>query len=177
MRAIWKDSSYAARTLLKPHGYTGVALATLALGIGANTAIFSVVNQVLLNPAGVAHPERVVSVNARYEKLALNNIGVSVPDFADVLHSTQQFDSVALINQGDFNYTGSTVPERLHGANVTWRWFDVFSAKARLGRGFRAAEDRPNANLEGVLSYSPWKRLFCQAAGLVGGRNGVNQTT
>ena len=177
MPAIWKDLSYATRTLLKTPGYTVVALATLALGIGANTAIFSVVNQVLLNPAGVVHPERIASVNARYEKLALNNIGVSVPDFADVLHSRQQFDSVALINQGDFNYTGSTVPERLRGANVTWQWFDVFSAKARIGRVFRAEEDRPNANLEVVLSYAAWKRLFGQDASVVGRSIELNQTT
>ncbi len=160
MPALWKDSRYAVRTLLKSPAYTTVAIATLALGIGANTAIFSVVNQVLLNPAGVAHPERIVSLRVHYDKLALRNIGVSAPDFADMLHSTQQFDSAALINQDDFNYTGSTVPERLRGAAVTWRWFDVFGAKPKLGRVFRPEEDRPNANREVVLSYAAWKRLF-----------------
>src|SRR5580693_6323818 len=99
MPALWKDSRYAVRTLLKTPGYTAVAVATLALGIGANTAIFSVVNQVLLNPAGVAHPERIVSLRVRYDKLALRNIGVSIPDFADVLHSSQQFESAALIDR------------------------------------------------------------------------------
>ena len=112
---------------------------------------------------------------ARYQKLALNNIGVSVPDFADVLHSTEQFDSAALINRGDFNYTGSTVPERLRGANVTWRWFEVFGAKARLGRVFQAEDDRPNANLEVVLSYAAWKRLFGEDAGVVGRSIELNQ--
>src|ERR1017187_6511377 len=148
MRALWKDSRFAIRTLLKTPGYTVVALATLALGIGANTATFSGVNHGLPNALGVAHPERIVSLQARYEKLALHNIGVSIPDFADVLHSTQQFESAALIDRGDFNYTGSTVPERLRGASVTWRWFDVFGAKAKLGRVFQPEEDRPNANQE-----------------------------
>ena len=175
MPALWKDSRYAVRTLLKTPGYTVVALATLALGIGANTAIFSVVNQVLLNPAGIAHPERIVSVQARYEKLALRNIGVSIPDFADVLHSTQQFESAALIERGDYNYTGSTVPERLRGANVTWRWFDVFGAKAKLGRVFQPEEDRPNANQEVVLSYAAWKWLFGQDAGAIGRTIELNQ--
>jgi len=175
MPALWKDSRYAVRTLLKTPGYTVVALATLALGIGANTAIFSVVNQVLLNPAGIAHPERIVSLRVRYDKLALRNIGVSAPDFADVLHSTQQFDSAALINRGDFNYTGSTVPERLRGANVTWRWFEVFGAKAKLGRVFQPEEDRPNANQVVVLSYAAWKRLFGQDAGAVGRTIELNQ--
>ena len=175
MRALWKDFRYAVRTLLKTPGYTLVAVATLALGIGANTAIFSVVNQVLLNPAGVAHPERIVSLRVRYDKLALRNIGVSIPDFADVLHSAQQFDSAALIEQGDFNYTGSTAPERLRGANVTWRWFDVFGAKAKLGRVFQPEEDRPSANREVVLSYAAWKRFFGQDAGAIGRTIELNQ--
>ena len=168
MRALWKDSRYAVRTLRKTPGYTAVALATLALGIGANTAIFSVVNQVLLNPAGVAHPERVVSLRVRYDKLALRNIGVSIPDFADVLHSSRQFDSAALIDRNDFNYTGSGAPERLVGGSVSWRWFEVFGAQAKLGRVFQPEEDRPHANQEVVLSYAAWKRLFGQDAGVIG---------
>ena len=175
MPALWKDSRYALRILLKTPGYTIVALATLALGIGANTAIFSVVNQVLLNPAGVAHPERIVSLRVRYDKLALHNIGVSIPDFADVLHSTQQFDSAALIDRADFNYTGSAVPERLVGAAVTWRWFDVFGAKAKLGRVFQPEQDRPNANQVVVLSHAAWKRLFGQDAGVIGRTIELNQ--
>ncbi len=175
MPALWKDSRYALRTLLKTPGYTAVAIATLALGIGANTAIFSVVNQVLLNPAGISHPERIVSLRVRYDKLALHNIGVSIPDFADVLHSTQQFESAALIDRADFNYTGSTVPERLQGASVTWPWFDVFGAKAQLGRVFRPEEDRPNANHEVVLSYAAWKRLFGQDPGVIGRAIDLNQ--
>ncbi len=177
MHSLWKDLRYAVRTLLKTPAYTAVAVATLALGIGANSAIFSVVNQVLLNPAGVEHPERIVAIRARYQKLALNNIGVSVPDFADVLHSTAQFDSAALINQGDFNYTGSTVPERLSGANVSYRWFEVFGAKARLGRVFEAEEDRPNANQVVVLSYAAWKRLFGEDPGVVGRSIELNQVS
>ena len=83
MRALWKDSRYAVRTLLKNPAYSVVALVTLALGIGANTAIFSVVNQVLLNPAGVSNPERIVALRVNYDKLALRNIGVSGPDSAE----------------------------------------------------------------------------------------------
>ena len=175
MRPLWKDSRYAVRTLLKTPAYTVVALATLALGIGANTAIFSVVNQVLLNPAGVSNPERIVALRVNYDKMALRNIGVSVPDFADVLHSTGQFESAALIDTGDFNYTGTGAPERLRGASVTWRWFEVFGARTQLGRVFQAAEDRPNANQEVVLSHAAWKRLFGQDAGVVGRSMELNQ--
>jgi predicted permease len=175
MSALPKDLRYAVRTLRRNPSYTLVALAMLALGIGANTAIFSVVNQVLLNPAGVSHPERVVALRVRYDKLALRNIGVSVPDFADVLHSTAQFDAAALLNQGDFNYTGSTVPERLRGASITWQWFQVFGARPYLGRVFRPEEDRPEANREVVLSYAAWKRLFGQDPGAVGRTIELNQ--
>ena len=167
---------YALRSLWKTPAYTLVALVTLALGIGANTAIFSVVNQVLLNPAGVSNPNRIVALRVKYDKLALRNIGVSIPDFADVLHSTQQFESAALIDTGDFNYTGSGMPERLNGASVTYRWFDVFGARPALGRVFQAEEDRPNANREVVLSFAAWKRLFGQDPGAVGRAIELNRT-
>src|ERR1039458_8575935 len=109
---------YAVRALWKTPAYTLVALITLALGIGANTAIFSVVNQVLLNPAGVSHPERIASLRVKYDKLALKSIPVSVPDFSDVQKSNQLFESGAVLGQGDYNYTGSGMAERLQGAFV-----------------------------------------------------------
>jgi predicted permease len=156
------------RTLAKSPGFSLTAIAALALGIGANTAIFSVVNQVLLNPAGVSHPERIVALRAKYDKLALKSIPVSVPDFADVHKSTQLFDSGALLGQGNYNYTGSGVPERLQGATVSLQWFDVFGATPRLGRVFRPQEDQPGANQVVVLSFAAWKRIFGQDAGVLG---------
>ena len=167
---------YAVRSLWKTPAYTLIALLTLAIGIGANTAIFSVVNQVLLNPAGVSDAGRVVALRAKYDKLALRNIGVSIPDFADVLHSTQQFESAALIQTGDFNYTASGLPERLNGAKVTYRWFDVFGASPLIGRTFQPEEDQPDANREVVLSFAAWKRLFGEDRNIVGRTIELNQT-
>ena len=175
MRAFWKDTRLAVRTLRKTPVYTLVALATLAIGIGANTAIFSVVNQVLLDPAGVRDPGRIVAIRAKYDKLALPSISVSVPDFADVQNGKQFFESAAILGPGDFNYTGSAVPERLRGARVTYRWFDVFGARTQLGRVFEAAEDQPNANHVVVLSHAAWKRLFGQDAGVLGRTIELNQ--
>ena len=131
------DLRYAARTLLQSPGFTAAAIGALALGIGANTAIFSVVNEVLLNPAGISNPDRIAALRVKYDKLALKSIGVSVPDFSDVQKSTQLFESGALLGQGNYNYTGSGVPERLQGAMVSVQWFDVFGAKPRLGRVFK----------------------------------------
>ena len=164
------------RSLAKSPAFSLTAIAALALGIGANTAIFSVVNQVLLNPAGVSHPERIVSLRAKYDKLALNSIPVSVPDFADVQKSTELFESAAMLGQGNFNYTGSGMPERLQGASVSVQWFDVFGVKPRLGRVFQPEEDRPNANQEVVLSFAAWKRLFGQDASVLGRTIELNQT-
>lgn len=154
------DLRFACRTLAKSPGFTITAIAALALGIGANTAIFSVVNEVLLNPAGIRDPGQVVSERVKYDKLALKSIGVSAPDFADVAKSSQIFESAALFQPSDFNYTGSGMPQRLQGAAVSLHWFDVFGAKPRLGRAFLPEEDRPAANQVAVLSYPAWKRLF-----------------
>jgi predicted permease len=175
MHPLWRDYRHAIRALLKTPGYTLVAVITLALGIGANTAIFSVVNQVLLNPAGVANPERVVALRINYDKLGLRNIGVSATDFADVRDSTQLFEAAALIQPGDFNYTASAVPERLRGASVSARWFDVFGARAKLGNVIRAEDDKPNANRVVVLSYAAWKHLFGEDVGVVGRGIELNQ--
>src|ERR1700693_70024 len=148
------------RTLAKSPAFSLTAIAALALGIGANTAIFSVVNQVLLNPTGVSHPERIASLRVKYDKLALKSIGVSVPDFSDVQKTTNLFEYGAVLGQGDYNYTGSGMPERLQGAAVSLEWFDVFGAKPRLGRVFQPEEDKPKANQVVVLSDAAWQGVF-----------------
>ena len=169
------DLRIALRTLSKSPAFALTAVAALALGIGANTAIFSVVNQVLLNPAGVSNPERIVALRAKYDKLALRSIPVSVPDFADVEKSKQVFESAAVLSGGDFSYTGSGIPERLNGANVSFQWFDVFGAKPRLGRVFQPQEDKPNANHVVVLSFPAWRRVFGQDPAVLGRVIELNQ--
>ena len=162
------DFRYAGRTLAKSPAFAFTAVAALALGIGANSAIFSVVNQILLNPGGVTDPQRVVALRVKYEKLALGSIPVSVPDFTDVKHSTDLFEYAAMQGNNAYNYTASGVPERLRAATVSVEWFDVFGAKPRLGRTFQREEDKPNANNVIVLSDAAWKRLFGQDAGILG---------
>ena len=169
------DLRITCRTLLKSPAFSLTAVAALALGIGANTAIFSVVNEVLLNPAGVSNPARVVALRAKYDKLALRSISVSVPDFEDVHKSTQLFESAAMEQPGNFNYTASGVPERLEGASVSVEWFNVFGAKPRLGRVFEPQEDKPNRNRVAVLSFGAWKRLFGEDAGVLGRTIELNQ--
>src|SRR5258706_11440751 len=150
------DFRVAVRTLTKSPAFTFTAVAALALGVGANTAIFSLVNQVLLNPPGVADPARIVSVRAKYGKLNMQSISMSNPDFADVRKSTQLFEAAASTEGGDYNYTGGDVPERLQGSRVTEDWFRVFGASVVAGRSFRPEEDQPNVNRVVVLAYPTW---------------------
>src|SRR5262249_53325338 len=152
MQNFWADAKYAVRMLWKNPGFTIVAVLTLALGIGANTAIFSAVNALMLHPAGIPHPERLLAIRARYEKLNLKSIVISARDYTFVRDNKQVFAAVALQTEGDFNYTGADWPVRLRGSQVSWSWFDVFEAKPMLGRAFVAEEDQPNANHEVVLS-------------------------
>ena len=168
MNTLMQDMKYSLRMLGKAPGFTAIAVLTLALGIGANSAIFSVVNALFLHPAGVAHPESVVVQRARYAKMGLMNIVVSLPDFARMRDSTKIFASAAAENQMDFNYTGGEYPEDLQGAQVTWQWFNVFGAKPILGRTFTAAEDQPNANHVVMLSYGAWERWFGSDPNAVG---------
>jgi putative ABC transport system permease protein len=168
MTTIFRELRYGLRMLAKNPGFTTIALLTLALGIGANTAIFSILNALLFHPAGISHPERLVALRVKYEKLNLKSINVSVPDFADIRNAKQVFSAAAIGNNADFNYTGGDYPERLLGAEVTWEWFDVFDAKPILGRVFTPEEDQPNANHEVVLAYAAWKRLFSGDPGIVG---------
>ncbi len=160
VEGLWQGLRFGLRMVRKSPGFTAVAVLTLALGIGANTAVFSIVNALFLHPAGVTHPRQVVVERARYLKIGLYNIPVSVPDFAKVRDSRRFFASAALEQDANFNYTGGDYPVDFGGSRVSWEWFDVFGAKPILGRVFTPAEDQPNANHEVVLSYGAWERWF-----------------
>ncbi len=154
------DLRYAARGLRKSPGFTIVAVLTLALGIGANTAIFSLVNQVLLHPPGISHPERIVVLRTKYDKLNLDIEVAAPPAFAAARNQRKLFDHAAAGEQRGFNYADRQVPEMLPGAAVSAEWFDVFGARPQFGRVFTPEEDRPNANRVVVLAYGAWQRLF-----------------
>ena len=175
MRDLAQDIRYALRTLWKNPGFSIVAVLTLALGIGANTAIFSAVNALLLHPNGIPHPERLVAIRVKYEKLNLKSIVISAPDYTFARDNKQVFASVALQTESDFNYAAGNWPLRLRGSKVSWQWFDVFEAKPLLGRVFVPEEDQPNANHEVVLAYNTWKSTFGGDANIVGRSIQLNQ--
>ena len=175
MSTFLQDLRYAVRMLLKNPGFSVVAVLTLALGIGANTAIFSVVNGLLLHPYGIPHPERLAAIRVRYEKLNLKNIVISAPDFTFVRDNKQTFAAAAIETESDFNYATGSWPLRLRGAKVSSQWFDVFEAKPLFGRIFTPEEDQPNANREVVLAYRTWKSIFGGDSGIVGRSVQLNQ--
>lgn len=176
METLLQDIRYGLRLLLKSPGFTLTAVLTLGLGIGANVAVFSVMNAILLNPSGIPHPDRVVALRAKYAMGDLSNISLSPPDFGDAVAGKDIFTSAAILQSSDFNYGGNgTPPERLTGAKVSWQWFDVFRAHPYLGRVFRPEEDQANANHEVVLSYRTWKLRFGGDPSIVGRTLLLNQ--
>ncbi|HEU5400225.1 MAG TPA: ABC transporter permease, partial [Terriglobales bacterium] len=169
MKNLAQTLRYSLRQFRKTPAFTVTAVLTLALGIGANIAVFSVTNAVLLNPSGVPHPERVLALRAKYSMGDLANISMSAPDIGDAMDAKNLFSAVAAMEPGSFNYTpNGTTPTKINAALVTYQWFDVFDARPLLGRSFRAEEDVPGANREIVLSYATWKKRFGGDAGIVG---------
>jgi predicted permease len=160
METVISNLRYAVRQLWRARTFTVITILTLALGVGANTAIFSVVQAVLLQPAGVDDPARVASFHARYIQLNLPSIGVSAPDLADAASLTSIVESAAMVQLGSFNVMLNERTQHLRAGMVTWRWFQVFGAQPILGRTFAPEEDQKGANQVVVLSYALWQQLF-----------------
>jgi len=177
MNAALQHVRYAFRQLSHSRGFAITAVLTLAFGIGANVAVFSVMNAVLLNPSGVPNPDRVLALRAHYTTPAeLSSISMSAPDFADAQAGTQFLSATAAMQFNNLSYLpeGRT-PERLANAAVSWQFFDAFLAKPMLGRTFRAEEDVPGANHAVVLSYVTWKQRFGGDPNIVGRKITLNQ--
>jgi predicted permease len=177
MSSVLQHLRYAFRQLNHSRGFAITAVLTLAFGIGANIAVFSVMNAVLLNPSGIPNPDRVIAVRAHYGTPAeLGNIGMSPPDFADAEANKQLLSATAAMTVGNLSYQQEgRNPERLINAAVSWQFFDAFLAKPIMGRTFRAEEDVPDANRAVVLSYPTWKKRFGGDPNIVGRKISLNQ--
>ena len=168
MDSLLQDIRYSLRRLAKSPGFTLVVVLTLALGIGANTAIFSAVNAVLLRPLGYADPDRLVTIEHLYPSLGGLKAPVSVPGFRDYQALGRAFESMAVENRWAANLTGQGEPERVPGARVTGRFFGTLGVPALLGRGLLPGEDSAGREHVVVLSYGLWQRLFGGDRGIVG---------
>ncbi len=170
MDQLINDIRYGLRGLWKRPGFTAVAVITLALGIGANAAIFSVVNAVLLRPLQFHDPERLVIV---WEDAAFAGFPHNTPapaNYVDWKNQAQSFEDMAATHESSMNLTGDGEPERVATRRVTANFFPLLGVQPLMGRGFLPEEDRPQANKIAVLSYSLWQGRYG------GDRNILNRT-
>ncbi len=168
MNEFLQDLRYGIRTLRKSPGFTAVALLTLAIGIGANTAIFSFVNGVLLKPLPYGDPERIVRVLEKPPGGGRN--GLSTLNFLDWQRQNTVFEYMAAQTGGSVALTGVDEPVQLRGARVSAHYFDIFGVKAALGRTFAADEDRLGKDKVAVLSHALWTSQFGADPGVIGRR-------
>jgi putative ABC transport system permease protein len=164
---LWQDARFGLRQLLRNPGFTLTAVAALALGIGVNTAIFTVVNAVLLKPLTYPDADRMVKFVS--PSLLGNDFFTSVPEFLAYRRQTGIFEQIAAYDMAGpgFNLTGDR-PEQIHGIHVSEGYFRVFGASLALGRTFTPQEDAPNGGKVVVLSYNLWQRKFGGDTGVLG---------
>jgi putative ABC transport system permease protein len=168
MDAFIRDIKYSARRLAKAPAFTAIVVITLALGIGANTAIFSVVNTVLLRPLPYRTPGALVSIEHFYPSLNNMEAPVSARGFRDYRDKTTSFESVAVEAQFGANLTGSGDPERVPGTRVSGDWFHVLGVSPLYGRTLGRDDDEPGRSHVVVLSHGIWTRLFAANPSAVG---------
>jgi len=162
-----QDLRYAVRTLAKSPGFTLVAVLTLALGIGANTAIFSVFYGVLLRPLPYAEPDRIVGLAQTYAGVREAR-SVTYVQFQFLERNNQVFESLAGSASVGFNFSTGTQTDRVYGLRVSKDYFRVLSVAPALGRTFFAEEDQPNGPSAVILSYGLWQRRFGGDSGVIG---------
>ncbi len=174
MTTLLQDLKYGFRMLARNPGFTAVAVITLALGIGANTAIFSVVSGVLLNPLPYPQPQRLVALYSRTTEFDRSSI--SYPNFLDWARDNRSFSALAAYRADDFNLTGMGEPERLPAEMISASFFPLLGVKATVGRTFLPSEDQVGAAPVVLISGGLWKRKFGSSPDAVGKPMALNGT-
>jgi putative ABC transport system permease protein len=167
MRNIWQDLRYGARMLLKKPGFALISVITLALGIGANTAIFSVVNAVLLRPLPYAEPERLVALWESNTQRPEGRNSISYPNFFDWRSQSKSFERMASYYTNDMALTGVTAPVNLRSAVVSPDLFATLGVKPQLGRWFVGEEEKPGIRAA-IINHGLWQRQFGGDPNIVG---------
>lgn len=157
---LWQDFRFGLRSLLKRPGFTAIALLALALGIGANTAIFSLVNAVILQPLPYRDPDRLISVYGTRNRSTQGSVGPT--DFLDYRSQNKTFEQFAASGSMmlPMNLTGSGEPERLNASIITGNYFDTFGVRPALGRGFSLENEKTGQDHVTVLSHAFWQTRF-----------------
>ena len=179
MNGLRQDLRYGLRTLTKSPGFTIIAILTLALGIGANTAIFSVVNAVLLRPLPYGEPERIVQLWETQPSKNAYQGTVSPLCFNDWRTRSRSFASMAAYRYANFTLTGGDTPQSLTGAAVSADFLAVLGVAPARGRAFTPEDDQPGNSRSVILSHGLWQRRFASDPQVIGRTlelNGENQT-
>jgi predicted permease len=166
VETCWQDLRFAGRMLRKSPGFAAIAILTLALGIGANTSLFSVVNGVLLNPLPYPHPDQVVTVVGWFPGYGESSI--SYPDFLDWVRLNHAFSSLAAYRRDTFNLTGQGDAEQVAATDVSASFFPLLSVNPILGRNFSSAEDQLGGPPAVILSGGFWKTKFGSSPDIIG---------
>jgi len=172
---IAQDVRYALRQLAMAPRFTAVAVLTLALGIGANTAIFSVIDALLLRPLPYAKPEQLVLISGQKKDSPVAGGALTWRRFEMVRDHSRSFAGVAAFVTETFNLTGRGEPEEVPAARVSWNFFQVLGVRPVLGRSFREAEDKPGGDTVVLLSDAYWRRRFAADPSVVGGHLTLDQ--
>ena len=173
LEVLWQDVRYGARMLLKNPGFTAVVVLTLALGIGANTAIFSVVNAVLLKPLPYPEPGQLVQLRADWSGKPSTEIGSAT--FVEVKAQSQSLARIAAYSDGDMTLTGAGSAERVVVGAVTAEFFPLLGVQPALGRNFTREEDTPNGPKAAILGHGLWQSRFGGGADVLGRTITLNQ--
>src|SRR5689334_13396158 len=179
METLLRDVRFGLRMLARNPGFTAVAIITMALGLGANTALFSVVNGVMLKSLPFKEPDRLVFVLETNAKFPAPGVSASSLNYRDWKEQSHSFESLAARQGFAGNLTSSERPEKILGEKVTWDYFPTLGVAPLAGRGFTQEEDKPGAPTVLLLSHGLWRRRFGGAPGIVGKAipfNGQNAT-
>ena len=170
MGSLLQDLRFAVRQMVKKPGFAIVVVLTMALGIGANAAIFSVLDAVLLRPLPYSNPDRLIKVWTRFTGIGMPNDQnwVSAPEFRDFQQLNKSFSDLAAIGSGSINLGVKGSPQRVVGASVSPNLFPMLGAQTLLGRTFLPEEAQPGRDHEVVLSYGLWKRVFGGNTSVIG---------
>jgi putative ABC transport system permease protein len=168
MAALRRELQQAGRALRRAPGFAVIAILTIGLGIGANSAIFSVVNGVVRKPLGYPQPERLMFITSQFPRLSFDKFWVSPPEYFDYKQHTRAFSDVAAYQTNALNVSDGEQPERVNAVFVTANMFSVLGVRPQRGQVFTPEQDRPNADPVVILSDELWRRTFGADPAIVG---------
>ncbi len=168
LASLLRDLRYSVRSLARSPGFCAVAVLTLAVGIGANTAMFSVVNGMLLQPLPYPNADRIVHLWATYEVRGFRGVPVAPLDFLDWREQNETFERLTAGRFWFYTLSGDGNPEQLHGMRVSPGFFQTLGVQTMLGRTFRPEEDQPGRDRVVILTHGLWERRFSSDPGLIG---------